>query len=845
MAAERGRARRLRSVLWDLRLTLLAFAVVTALGVCGTVLVRATLLKNAQDTGTALSHSCAAEESDNLTMYQTLLSFGSAMIERRAEEGADGPELESWLQTYFQRVDQVLGSGVVDPYAVLDGRIVAANPWEGDDSYDVDSSPWYQLALEAGGQVVFTDVYTDVISGKPVITAALYCPRSGAVIAFDILPEHFQFDGMELMEGDSFYLCDGQGVPIFYETGLELGEEEIAAYLSGVIARIEAGEFEQYDSSIPDLKGGRPRAVYYTRMDNGWYAIVTMPYSNILGDLNGFILLFGLVIGLSFLALVVVNWRDIGLKSQAERASETVRALGNTYYALYRVNFENETYEMIKGSEYVSSQIPSKGPYSELLRVALEVIEPEVAQDFAQSFSCANISRLVRQDVRDFGGEFLRRFGEEYRWVSVRVLFDASLSSQEAVLSFREVEAEKRRQLQERRLLEDSLRLARQNEASKQSFFSSMSHDMRTPLNAILGMAELASQRLEDRDQAARCLEKIQSSGRYLLGLINDILDMSRMEQGKFILDNRQFDLRECVEECLENFRLQAQREGKALEESFQAADTLLIGDAFRVQQILNNLLSNALKFTPQGGRVSLSVEQAGAGEVAQYKFVVADTGIGMSPEFLKRLFEPYARELRFSARQAEGTGLGMSITKNLVSQMEGEIHVESQPGKGTAFTVLLPFAPAREAPAREPAPAAPAKAFALQGARLLLAEDNDLNREIAAELLAARGVAVQEAVNGKEAVEVFQQSPPFSFDAVLMDMQMPELDGCGAARAIRALDRPDAKSVPIVAVTANAFAEDMAATAAAGMNGHVVKPIDYDALERLLEKLCAGRGAP
>ncbi len=833
----KGRASRWRQVLWDMRLTLLAFAVVVALGVCGTLLVRVTLLKNAYDTGKALSHSCAAEESNNIVTYETLLTFGGAMIDRRAQEGSTGPELESWLQIYFQRVDQVLGGGVVDPYAVLDGKIVAAHPWEGDAVYDVGASPWYRPAVEAGGQVVFTDVYTGAVSGGPVITAALYCPRSGAVIAFDILPEHFEFEGVELGEGGSFYLCDGKGTPIFYDTDLDLSRQEIQSYLAQVIARVDSGEFDRYDARLSDYDGGS-RAVYYTRMENGWYAIVTVPFSRILGDLNGFLALFALVIGLSFVVLVVMAWRDRGLKSQVERASETVRALGNSYYALYRVNFEDETYEMIKGSEYVSSHIPQKGPYAQLMQVALEVMEPEVAEDYAQSFSCENIRRLVRQDVRDFGGDFLRRFGEEYRWVSVRVLFDASLSPQEAVLSFREVEEEKRRQLQERRLLEESLRLARQNEASKQTFFSSMSHDMRTPLNTILGLAELAGQHLDDPGRTGESLEKIRSAGQYLLGLINDILDMSRMEQGKLTLDNRQFDLRQCVDECLENFRLQARREEKSLENSFQGKDTLLLGDAFRVQQILNNLLSNALKFTPQGGRVSLSVAQEGAGEFCKYRFTVADTGIGMSPEFLKRLYEPYARELRFSAQVAAGTGLGMAITKNLVSQMEGEIQVESQPGKGTVFTVLLPFAPAQiqPAPAQEEAP------FSLEGLRLLLAEDNELNREIATELLQAQGVQVLGAQNGREALERFQESEPFSLDAILMDMQMPEMDGCQAARAIRALDRPDAASIPIVAVTANAFSEDVAATAAAGMNAHISKPIDYGLLARVLQRLCAGR---
>ena len=332
-------------------------------------------------------------------------------------------------------------------------------------------------------------------------------------------------------------------------------------------------------------------------------------------------------------------------------------------------------------------------------------------------------------------------------------------------------------------------------------------------------------------------LKQITSSTRYLLELINDILDMSRMEQGKVVLDRRSFDLRGCVEECLAPFRVQAERDRKTLSVRFDLSPRPLMGDPFRVRQILNNLISNALKFTPEGGSVSLSVAQMDEGEYAKYKFVVADTGIGMSAEFLKRLYEPYARELRFSPKQASGTGLGMSITKNLVAQMDGEIQVESQPGRGSTFTVILPFAAAEES--RETiSQAAETTDFTLDGLHILLAEDNEINMEITVELLAAQGVQVTQAWNGAEAVEQFRQSPPGSFDAILMDMQMPLLDGCGAARAIRAMVRPDAGTIPILAVTANAFAEDISATTAASMDAHISKPIDFRILCQTLGRL-------
>ena len=830
-----------------MRLPLVAFAALTLLTLAGILLIRTALLRNAREAGTALSASCAAEEEGRLSVYETLLNFGVASLDSRLAAGASREEIRDFVGMYFRRVDSVLGSGVVDPYVVLDGEILAANPWEWDAEYDYAAAPWYTQAHSAEGRVIFTDVYTDAVYGRPVVTAAQSCAHDGAVMAFDILPEHLSFEAAELKEEESFFLCDGKGTAVYQKTALELPQEEVQAYLTSLVERISSGELEG-GGAVRDTDGRR-RAVYYTRLDNGWYSIVTVPYGVILGELwqVGWALL--LMFAVSLLALFALARREQHLGERARRANETAQVLGNTYYALYRVNYERETYEMIKGSDYVRSRIPAFGPYGELLRTAGEVIEAEAFRDFTKSFSCENIRQLVDRQVSDYGGEFLRRFGGEYRWVSVRVLFDAALEAQEVVLCFREVEREKERQLQERRLLEDALQLAKQNEQSKQAFFRNMSHDMRTPLNAILGSSELARQHLDEPQRAAGYLDRIDSSGRYLLGLINDILEMARVEHGQVQLESRPFDLRKCVDDCLAAFRMQAGREGKALRENFAAGPETVVGDERRIQQILNNLLSNAFKVTPAGGEITLSVRQTESGEYGRYEFTVADTGIGMSPEFLRRIFEPYAREMRFGDRAASGTGLGMSITRSLAALMGGEIQVESEPGKGSRFTVVLPLPsaePGQAAPAAEAAARAAARpdagAFTLEGLSLLLAEDNEINMEITTEMLAARGVRVAQAFDGAEAVELFRQSAPFAFDAVLMDMQMPGLDGCAAARQIRALPRADAQSVPIIAVTANAFAEDVAATAAAGMDAHISKPIDFKKLAQALEQLlCAG----
>ena len=270
---------------------------------------------------------------------------------------------------------------------------------------------------------------------------------------------------------------------------------------------------------------------------------------------------------------------------------------------------------------------------------------------------------------------------------------------------------------------------------------------------------------------------------------------------------------------------------------SFDMEDAIVMGDFFRIGQILNNLLSNAFKYSKAGAQIFLRVKQLNQQEHTKYQIVVQDTGIGMSREFVERIFEPYARETRFGAQKVSGTGLGMPIVKSLVSQMSGQITVDSELGKGSTFTITIPLETVRETEKPEQEETEAASQFSLEGRKILLAEDNDFNMEIATEILSMHGVQVTQAWNGAEAVLLFRESLPFSFDAILMDMQMPEMDGCEAARNIRAMNRPDAQVIPIIAVTANAFAEDIAMTTEAGMNAHISKPIDFEVLCRTLEE--------
>ncbi len=814
---------------------LLALALTALLGLWGTQNI---LLENSRLMGQDLAQSYAADEEKSIAVYRTVIDMGMAYLQEQIADEASTDELEAWLTDYFAKAAAATGGESIASYAVINGKIVASDPFDGIDTYPYQNAPWYQQALAAQGEVIFTNAYTSAANGRQVVTVCAVDPQSGSAIVLDLFPENFEIShqSLDLPEDGAYYLCDASGTLLYYSVPFSADESAISLHVQELCRQIDAGTLAEDDASILDLSGAT-RGVYYRRTGNGWFSILTLPHSTVLRGLRKIVIWYTGVFVIFFLGAFFLWLRNWRLRSTVERTNDTIRVLGNSYYAIYRINLNTGQYEMIKGSDYVRRRLPSLGKYEDLLAVIEEVLNEETGRDFAKSFSLDNIRALSQQRIRDFGGDFLRRFNDQYRWVNVRLLLDESLSPGEAVLCFRQVEEEKQRQLQHIKLLEDALATADASEKSQMQFFSNMSHDMRTPLNVIIGMTELALRPGCEAEKVTDYLQKIDLSSKQLLNLINDILEISRLEQGRVALENRTFDVCETVRTCAQPFQAQAEHEGKQFIVHTDVQVSIVCGDPFRLTQILNNLLSNAIKFTQAGDQIALTLRQTSNHHTTSYLFTVQDTGTGMSQEFLPKLFEPYERETRFSSQHVSGTGLGMPIVKNLVAQMGGQITVESTLGQGSCFTVTLPFAPGEDLPAASQRPALPE---VLPGRHVLLAEDNALNMEIATELLQAQDVRVTPAVNGREAVEIFRDAPPDTFDAILMDMQMPEMDGCSAAQAIRALPRPDARRIPIIALTANAFAEDIARTTQAGMNTHISKPIDPDLLYAALAAMIA-----
>jgi len=393
--------------------------------------------------------------------------------------------------------------------------------------------------------------------------------------------------------------------------------------------------------------------------------------------------------------------------------------------------------------------------------------------------------------------------------------------------------------------LENALEVAKSANAAKSNFLANISHDIRTPMNAIIGFAALLERNVELPDKAREYTRKIAFSGRHLLGLINDILDMSKIESGQTTLHITEFNPEELLEEICTIVIPQAGAKDQTFE--LKTGDKLpkkLLGDRTRLSQILLNLLSNAIKYTQPEGTICLSAEgmESAIRRHVHLRFVVADNGYGMSDNFVKTIFEPFSRESTESTREIQGTGLGMAITKNIVDLMGGTIFVESAPGQGSTFTVNLelqvPEEKQEEGTDIRESDGGAAVELSMKGLHILAAEDNALNAEILTELLGMEGAECELAVNGQEAVEKFRNSVPGEFDLIFMDIQMPVMDGYEATRCIRACNHPDAGKIPIIAMTANAFEEDVRKALEAGMNEHTAKPVGVEKLKTIVAKL-------
>ena len=530
-------------------------------------------------------------------------------------------------------------------------------------------------------------------------------------------------------------------------------------------------------------------------------------------------------------------------KSEQER--HFYDALCIDYTAAYLCDLMADTMTVIKKKSFSHCaaeelQSGSIQCYSQWIRHSYNTfVVKESAPGFMEMFDNRNLMAYL-DDHESFvyrHRTLPNRAGMEYFEArAVRLYSDDD--SYKIILGYRPIDDIVEEERESRQKLEQALKRAEEASHAKSAFWFNMSHDIRTPMNAIIGYTDLLEIYGDDVEKRDDYLGKIKSSSEYLLSLLNDVLEMARIESGKYIMDETVTDIREFDRSICGVFENQLEQKGIRFVYTMDVRHHMIFCDTVKLKEVLLNVLSNAYKYTMPGGQITFEVtEIPGEKEgYAGYLAVIGDTGIGMSETFLQTVYDSFSRERTSTESGQNGTGLGMAITKKLVELMGGTIRIESEQGKGTKVTILLRHRLADDIPV--PADEPEQKTVAFQGKSILLAEDNDLNAEIAEEILKMDGFVVERAKDGIECISMLENHPAAYYDLILMDIQMPNMNGYRAAAAIREMVDKELADIPIVAMTANAFEEDKKRALEVGMNAHISKPVNIRALEETLGKL-------
>ena len=594
-------------------------------------------------------------------------------------------------------MENIIGKNIISPYAVINGEIIAATPWEGDDTYEYEDKDWYKNAIEANGEVVYSNVYSDAITNKYIYTISKELKEEGNIIAIDIyINESFMNNAIyTLPEDSSVYICDKSNNLIYAYSykGEDLYNisKDISEYVEEIIddANKKSSSFEFDDA----YELGNKRCMYYKKMYNGWTIILTMPLNGIFMSDNGYIVYFLLAVwSILFIILTILIIQDFKQSRIIKSSDGIIQILSNSYVAIYKINFIEKTYEAVKKANTVDINLPNKGCYNILVDKVMGMTSEETFNEIKLNYSLDTIIKRVENDAFSYGGDYRLLVNDSYKWINIGIIYNKEISENEVILCFKEVDAEKKKQLQTMIFLQDAVDIAKKNEKAKSDFFSHMSHDMRTPLNSILGFTELSKNNIDNKNKVEYYLDKIEFSGKQLLKLINDILEISKIESGKTILNNKKFNIKDYFEKHVNIFRDQAIKEDKVLSLNIKIKNEIVIGDAFKISQIINNLLSNAFKYTNKYDEITVELKQFNFHKYSKYQIIVKDTGIGMSKEFIKNLYLEYTRETEFLRKETVGTGLGMFIVRSVVQQLSGKISVKSELGKGSTFTVTIPL---------------------------------------------------------------------------------------------------------------------------------------------------------
>ena len=665
-------------------------------------------------------------------------------------------------------------------------------------------------------------------NNKDLVDSLKISAFEGRGSTFAVLP-----DGRVVLDSSSADMSGVHNILAMLKNSASFTEEQIDA-LQKAFAAGKSGNLEF------SINGTGYYMVYGSASFQNWTILGIVPKSVVNANMNRLqyttmAMMSGIVGMLAVTALLLVvqsNRHKLRKKDQQLLAREELfSSLSHNVDDVFLM-IDTETSKV----EYVSPNV------QRILGISPEAVQ----EDFhvlcaAGGYNCRSrlddLMQMERGTQQEWNREFIHQETGESRYIHVTGFINDVQGAKKCIVDLSDRTGEHQTTL----AVKAALEIAEKASKAKTDFLSNMSHDIRTPMNAIIGITTLMKNELHEPEKLAEHLGKLETSGQLLLGIINDILDMSRIESGKTTLNVEKMNLPRQISQLDSVIRQQAGQRRQTLTVETHVKHENVLGDPNRLKQVLMNILSNAVKYTPNGGHVRLEIDELTHTEhYTKYRFVVQDNGIGMSEEFQKTLFEPFAREEKSGTNKVQGTGLGMAITKSIVDLMGGTIHVESTTGKGTRFEVVLEFPIDAEADTVQEAQVLPEEAeetSPLSGMKFLCAEDNAINAEILEMLLEANGASCTICSNGQEIVDAFASVKPGEYDMILMDVQMPVMDGLEATRRIRSSENPLGKTIPILAMTANAFLEDMQKSREAGMDEHLSKPVDISALEQTVKR--------
>lgn len=971
-------------------LVLIAFIFVVLF--CAIVL-RRTLSSNTNQMGLSLVENCTSSEKSGIHACEIVLEIGVNYIEQREKEDISIEELREGLYPFMDGLIDTYGDENIQIYGKIlnTTEIVSNDPALKElTKYNFMEAGYYQEAVAAGGEIYISPVYTDYATGLPVITLCKVVPATGSYLAIDLKPSFFEHvnEKLVLPEDSSYYLVDEQRTLLYYKSCWNYDKETFQELVDSYIESADnEGGISQVLENLEPMDG-IVRNVYFHRMDNGWTGILTIPRDQILSGSDTFYYITAVLIAMGIAVFVFqfvreheVQKRNQVLRTENDRMAVQARIYQNAMdstaracRAIYYIYLDDNICDTVYPHYEAGTR---REPFDNKVIHSIKngIVAEEHVSLVKEFLNVDNIRKqLACKDHMELQFERRKENSEGYEWCSIAITVAEKEGDEltAITIAIRSIDDMIRREEQQKEMLAQAVERAEAANHAKSDFLSRMSHDIRTPMNAILGMTSVATMHIDEKERVLDALGKITVSGKHLLGLINEVLDMSRIESGKVSLIESSFNLSDTIENLLTVFRSQMESKGLALNAGIVKLEhENVAGDEQHLQQIFMNIMGNAVKFTPSGGKISIHIEEkpSNMDHYGCYEFTFEDTGIGMEPEYIQKIFEPFSRAGDSRTGKIEGTGLGMSIAVNIARMMQGDIKVESELGKGSKFTVIVylklddmmttnlamyngmrvlvvddeetacesscemlrslgmeaeyvldgtaalqrlsevdkgyfsviildwrmpgkdgletskdirrmigddisiiiqsaydwadieaealdagvndfigkPLFKSRLVRVLREAlgldqeeKTSPLETFSKQdfsGKRVLLVEDNEINIEVAGELLSAVGIQVEMAVDGKQAVDVVQEKEPGYFDMVFMDIQMPVMNGYEAARAIRAAGRKDLEQIPIVAMTADAFADDIRKAEEAGMNDHISKPVDIERLEEALRK--------